>query len=157
MQARIVIAAWGVVAVVVTAAMPPSRCLVPLPRPQVPIVKDVDRKGLAGISADVKALAAKAKDGKLAPAEFMGGTFTISNLGMMGVKQFAAIVNPPQAAILAVGSVGKKVVVKGEGYAEASVMLVTLSCDHRVIDGAMGAEWLASFKSYVESPFNMLL
>ncbi|KAJ9527615.1 hypothetical protein QJQ45_025894 [Haematococcus lacustris] len=123
-----------------------------------PIVKDAGAKGLATISSEVKALAQKAKDGKLAPAEFMGGTFTISNLGMYGVKQFAAIVNPPQAAILAVGAADKKVVMNKAGeYEEISVMLVTLSCDHRVIDGAMGAEWLQAFKGYMEQPFTMLL
>eukprot|EP00195_Chlamydomonas_chlamydogama_P014381 CAMPEP_0202890986 /NCGR_PEP_ID=MMETSP1392-20130828/1202_1 /ASSEMBLY_ACC=CAM_ASM_000868 /TAXON_ID=225041 /ORGANISM="Chlamydomonas chlamydogama, Strain SAG 11-48b" /LENGTH=545 /DNA_ID=CAMNT_0049574645 /DNA_START=324 /DNA_END=1961 /DNA_ORIENTATION=+ len=123
-----------------------------------PIVRDSDKKGLAAISADVKSLAAKAKDGKLQPAEFIGGTFTISNLGMYGVKQFAAIVNPPQAAILAVGSTDKKVVLnKAGGYEEVSVLTVTLSCDHRVIDGAMGAEWLQAFRGYLENPFTMLL
>jgi pyruvate dehydrogenase E2 component (dihydrolipoamide acetyltransferase) len=124
---------------------------------QVPIVKDADLKGLGGISSSVKALVAKAKEGKLQPAEFIGGTFTISNLGMLGVKQFAAIVNPPQAAILAVGSITKKVVQTGDVFAEASVMTVTLSCDHRVIDGAMGAEWLSAFKGMIESPFNMMV
>ncbi|KAG1676808.1 hypothetical protein FOA52_010317 [Chlamydomonas sp. UWO 241] len=123
-----------------------------------PIVTDADLKGLGAISRDVKALAAKAKDGKLTPAEFIGGTFTISNLGMFGVKQFAAIVNPPQAAILAVGSTDTKVVVsKAGGYESARVMHVTLSCDHRVIDGAMGAEWLQAFKGYLENPYTMLL
>eukprot|EP00798_Chlamydomonas_sp_ICE-L_P027038 gene27038-2267_t len=147
-----------------------------------PILKDADKKGLSAISADVKALAGKAKEGKLAPAEFMGGTFTISNLGMYGVKQFCAIVNPPQAAILAVGgsekkatilavvgsekkaailAVGgseKKVVLTGAGtYGEVSVMCVTLSCDHRVIDGAMGAQWLQAFRGYIEEPYTMLL
>ncbi|MEW5304831.1 MAG: hypothetical protein WDW36_007414 [Sanguina aurantia] len=124
----------------------------------VPIVRDADRKGLASISGDVKALAAKAKEGKLAPSEFTGGTFTISNLGMFGVKQFSAIINPPQAAILAVGGSDKKVVVTKAGtYEQVSVMMVTLSCDHRVIDGAMGAEWLQAFKGYIEGPYTMLL
>ncbi|GAX73834.1 hypothetical protein CEUSTIGMA_g1284.t1 [Chlamydomonas eustigma] len=123
-----------------------------------PIIKDSDKKGLASISSDVKALAAKAKEGKLQPAEFMGGTFTISNLGMYGVKQFAAIVNPPQAAILAVGSVDKKVVLAKSGqFEQASALHVTLSCDHRVIDGAMGAEWLQAFRGYLENPYTMLL
>eukprot|EP00201_Polytomella_parva_P004200 CAMPEP_0175084724 /NCGR_PEP_ID=MMETSP0052_2-20121109/28233_1 /TAXON_ID=51329 ORGANISM="Polytomella parva, Strain SAG 63-3" /NCGR_SAMPLE_ID=MMETSP0052_2 /ASSEMBLY_ACC=CAM_ASM_000194 /LENGTH=559 /DNA_ID=CAMNT_0016356589 /DNA_START=257 /DNA_END=1939 /DNA_ORIENTATION=- len=127
---------------------------------QVPIVKDADKKGLGSISGDVRSLAAKAKEGKLRPEEFIGGTFTISNLGMYGVKQFAAIVNPPQSAILAVGATDKKVVVAGGsagGFKEVSTMMVTLSCDHRVIDGAMGAQWLQAFKQYIENPYSMLL
>lgn len=124
----------------------------------VPFVRDADAKGLTAISSEVRSLAAKAKDGKLAPAEFMGGTFTISNLGMFGVKQFAAIVNPPQAAILAVGGTDKKVVLnKAGGYGEVSVLLATLSCDHRVVDGAVGAEWLQAFKGYIENPLSMLI
>ncbi len=104
------------------------------------------------------AAALQAKEGKLQPAEFMGGTFTISNLGMFGIKQFAAIVNPPQAAILAVGSTDKKVVLTKAGdYKEQQFMNVTLSCDHRVVDGAVGAEWLQAFKGYVENPLTMLL
>ncbi|KAF8068297.1 pdhC [Scenedesmus sp. PABB004] len=119
----------------------------------VPFVRDADTKGLLAISQEVKALAAKAKEGRLSPAEFMGGTFTISNLGMFGVKQFAAIVNPPQAAILAVGAALPKVVSVGpDEFAEATVMHVTLSCDHRVIDGAVGAEWLKAFKQLIENP-----
>jgi pyruvate dehydrogenase E2 component (dihydrolipoamide acetyltransferase) len=124
----------------------------------VPIVRGADTKGLAAISADVKALAAKARAGKLTPAEFVGGTFTISNLGMMGVKSFAAIINPPQAAILAVGATRKQVVsAPGGGYAEASVLTATLSCDHRVVDGAVGAAWLAAFKGLLEDPLTMVL
>ncbi len=115
----------------------------------VPIVRGADTKGLAAISAEVKALAAKAREGKLVPSEFVGGTFTISNLGMMGVKSFAAIVNPPQAAILAVGASRPEVVAAPGapgGYASAQVLTATLSCDHRVVDGAVGAAWLAAFK-----------
>jgi len=123
-----------------------------------PIVKDAHTKRLSDISADVKTLAKKAKEGKLSPAEFMGGTFTISNLGMYGVKQFCAIINPPQAAILAVGGTDKKVVpTKEGGYKEVTTMIVTLSCDHRVVDGAMGAEWLQAFKGYIESPVTMFI
>lgn len=100
----------------------------------------------------------QAKEGKLQPHEFMGGTFTISNLGMFGIKQFAAIVNPPQAAILAIGAVQPKVVLDDEeGYAEIKVMNVTLSCDHRVVDGAVGAEWLKAFKQYIENPLLMMV
>ncbi|KAG2427376.1 hypothetical protein HYH02_014596 [Chlamydomonas schloesseri] len=94
-----------------------------------------------------------AKAGKLAPEDYVGGTFTVSNLGMYGIKQFAAIVNPPQAAILAVGA-SMPTVVRGAGgvFREVPVLAATLSCDHRVIDGAMGAEWLAAFKNYMEAP-----
>ena len=125
----------------------------------VPIVRDADLKGLSGISADVKALAGKAKEGKLRPEEFTGGTFTISNLGMYGVKQFAAIINPPQACILAVGAAQPKVVraADGAGFEEAQVLEFTLSCDHRVVDGALGAQWLQVFKRYLENPASMLL
>jgi pyruvate dehydrogenase E2 component (dihydrolipoamide acetyltransferase) len=124
----------------------------------VPIVKDADKKGLASISADVKALAAKAKDGKLSPAEFTGGTFTISNLGMYGIRSFAAIINPPQAAILAVGGSDMKVILDKNGkYVEVSTLIATLSCDHRVVDGAVGAQWLNEFKGFLENPITMLL
>jgi pyruvate dehydrogenase E2 component (dihydrolipoamide acetyltransferase) len=100
----------------------------------------------------------QAKEGKLQPQEFMGGTFTISNLGMFGIKQFAAIVNPPQAAILAVGAALPKVVeIDEDEFAEVQVMNVTLSCDHRVVDGAVGAEWLKAFKQYIESPLLMMI
>lgn len=99
----------------------------------------------------------QAKEGKLQPAEFMGGTFTISNLGMYGVRQFAAIVNPPQAAILAVGAGAPKVVKADGGFKEVTSMLVTLSCDHRVADGAVGAEWLQAFKAHVENPLTMMV
>jgi len=129
-----------------------------------PVVPDVDKKGLVAISSAVKELATKAKEKKLTPADYEGGTFTISNLGMFGVKQFAAVINPPQAAILAVGATEKRLVVnedqaakKTKPYEEASILTVTLSCDHRVIDGAVGAEWLQAFKSYMEDPLKMLL
>eukprot|EP00775_Hariotina_reticulata_P012800 gene12800-12928_t len=124
----------------------------------VPFVRDADRKGLLAISEEVKGLAAKAKEGRLQPQEFLGGTFTISNLGMFGIKQFAAIVNPPQAAILAVGAALPKVVeVAEDEFAEVQVMNVTLSCDHRVVDGAVGAEWLKAFKQYIENPLLMMI
>ena len=106
----------------------------------------------------VKALAGRARDGTLTPHDMTGGTFTISNLGMFGVKSFAAIVNPPQAAILAVGGARKEVVKNSEGgYEEVSVLSATLSCDHRVVDGAVAAQWLQSFKGYLEDPMTMLL
>lgn len=124
----------------------------------VPFVKDADKKSLLTISTEVKELAAKAKEGKLKPEEFTGGTFTISNLGMFGVKQFCAIVNPPQAAILAVGGSQSKVVKTADGkFVTAQTLNVTLSLDHRVVDGALGAQWLQAFKAYVESPLTMVV
>ena len=126
-----------------------------------PIVKDADVKGLAGISGEVKSLAAKARANKLTPAEYQGGTFTISNLGMFGVKTFSAIINRPQAAILAVGATEARLVPSAKDastpYTTAQVMSVTLSCDHRVVDGAVGAQWLQAFKGYIEQPSTMLL
>jgi len=122
-----------------------------------PIVHHADHKGLAEISAEMKSLAAKARDNKLKPEEFQGGGFTISNLGMFGVKEFAAIINPPQGCILAVGAGEQRPVVKGGALAVATVMTVTLSVDHRVVDGAVGAEFLAAFKTLIEDPLSMLL
>jgi len=123
-----------------------------------PIVTDADRKGLGEISADVKALAGKAREGTLQPHEFIGGTFSVSNLGMFGVNSFSAIVNPPQVAILAVGASLPKVVPDGTGgFQTTTVMSVTLSCDHRVVDGAVGARWLQAFKSHIEDPVSMIL
>ncbi|NWW82164.1 ODP2 dehydrogenase, partial [Climacteris rufus] len=124
-----------------------------------PIVFNAHVKGLAAISKDVAALAARAREGKLQPHEFQGGTFTISNLGMYGIKNFSAIINPPQACILAVGSSKERLVPADneKGFDVASVMSVTLSCDHRVVDGAVGAQWLAEFKNFLEKPVTMLL
>ncbi|XP_051903116.1 dihydrolipoyllysine-residue acetyltransferase component of pyruvate dehydrogenase complex, mitochondrial [Hippocampus zosterae] len=124
-----------------------------------PIVFNAHTKGLAAISADVSALAAKARDGKLQPHEFQGGTFTISNLGMFGIKNFSAIINPPQSCILAVGGSEKRLMPADNerGFDVASVMSVTLSCDHRVVDGAVGAQWLAEFRKFLEKPITMLL
>ena len=125
-----------------------------------PIVFDADRKGLAAINEDVLQLAEKAKNSTLQPQEFQGGTFTISNLGMFGVKSFTAIVNPPQACILAIGGSEKRLVPdesSPSGYRPAQVMSVTLSCDHRVVDGAVGAQWLAAFRKNLEEPSTMLL
>ncbi|WOG89389.1 hypothetical protein DCAR_0208627 [Daucus carota subsp. sativus] len=126
----------------------------------VPVIRDADKKGLSKISEEVKVLAQKAKENNLKPEDYEGGTFTVSNLGgPFGVEQFCAIINPPQAGILAVGS-AKKRVVPGAGmddYVFASFMAVTLSCDHRVIDGAIGAEWLKAFKGFIENPDTMLL
>jgi len=123
-----------------------------------PIVFDAQGKGLAGIASDVKDLASRARDGKLKPEEFMGGTFTISNLGMFGVSHFSAVINPPQACILAVGSARREVVpAEDDKVRVATMMSVTLSCDHRVVDGAVGATWLQHFKKLMENPINMLL
>jgi len=122
-----------------------------------PIIRKAEQKGLAEISAEAKELAARARDKKLSPKEFEGGSFSVSNLGMFGVKNFTAVINPPQAAIMAVGAgEPRAIVVDGEVKA-ATVMTVTLSCDHRAIDGALGATLLAAFKSYIEYPPAMLL
>lgn len=125
-----------------------------------PIVFNADKKGLQEISSDINTLAVKARENKLQPHEFQGGTITVSNLGMFGVKNFSAIINPPQACILAVGKAEKQVLVdenSEKGYTTGTVMSVTLSCDHRVVDGAVGAQWLAAFKTYLEKPMTMLL
>ena len=122
-----------------------------------PIVRKADQKGLSAISNEMKDLGARAKSGKLKPEEFQGGSFSISNLGMFGVKQFTAIINPPQAAILAVGAGEKRPVVKDGVLAVATVMTCTLSVDHRVADGALGAEWMAVFKGIVEDPLSLML
>ncbi|CAG5122318.1 unnamed protein product [Candidula unifasciata] len=154
-----------------------------------PIVFSAETKGLSQIAQEVATLAAKAREGKLQPQEFQGGTFTISNLGMLGVKSFSAVINPPQACILAVGGAEKKVLVDETSqsgvktkqtskrwwwqasepedfttihwvrikFKSAHVMSVTLSCDHRVVDGAVGAQWLTEFKTLMEKPESMLL
>jgi pyruvate dehydrogenase E2 component (dihydrolipoamide acetyltransferase) len=122
-----------------------------------PIVRKADIKGLAAISNEMKDLAARAKAGKLKPEEFQGGSFSISNMGMLGAKDFAAIINPPQAAILAVSAGEQRPVVKDGALAIATVMTVTISVDHRVIDGALAAEWLGVFKGIVEDPLQMML
>ncbi|XP_049801243.1 dihydrolipoyllysine-residue acetyltransferase component of pyruvate dehydrogenase complex, mitochondrial [Schistocerca nitens] len=125
-----------------------------------PIVFEADKKGLILISQNVKTLAAKAREGKLQPHEFQGGTFSISNLGMFGIKNFSAIINPPQACILAVGGTEVRLIPddKAEnGYKPASFLSVTLSCDHRVVDGAVGATWLSAFRQLIEKPHTMLL
>ena len=117
-----------------------------------PIVRQADQKGLATISREMKDLAGRARAGKLKPEEFQGGGFSISNMGMFGVTEFAAIINPPQAAILAVAAGQKRPVVKNDALAIATVMTCTLSVDHRVVDGALGARWLREFKRIVEDP-----
>ena len=122
-----------------------------------PIVRGAEKKGFKRISADMKDLATRARDGKLAPEEYQGGSFSVSNLGMFGVKQFDAVINPPQACILAVGAGEQRPVVKDGQIVPATVMSCTLSVDHRVVDGAIGAELLAAIKRYIETPALMLL
>jgi pyruvate dehydrogenase E2 component (dihydrolipoamide acetyltransferase) len=122
-----------------------------------PIVRHADRKSLREISEDAKDLIARARAGKLKPQEFQGGSFSISNMGMYGVKEFSAIINPPQAAILAIAAGEKRAVVKGDAIRIATVMTVTLSVDHRVIDGALAAEWISTFRSVVESPLSLVV
>ncbi|HYW12531.1 MAG TPA: dihydrolipoamide acetyltransferase family protein, partial [Longimicrobium sp.] len=122
-----------------------------------PVIRDADRKGLREIAAEVKELAGRAREKKLKPEEFTGSTFSISNLGMFGIEEFTAIINPPEAAILAVGAAGPKVVVDEAGnMAIRQRMRVTLSCDHRVIDGATGAAFLRTLKQYLEDPMMMI-
>jgi pyruvate dehydrogenase E2 component (dihydrolipoamide acetyltransferase) len=122
-----------------------------------PIIRDACHKTLSQISNEMKDLAGRAKARKLKPEEYQGGTSAVSNLGMFGVKDFAAVVNPPHATILAVGAGEQRAVVKGGQLAVATVMSVTLSTDHRAVDGALGAELLAAFKGYVEKPMAMLV
>ncbi len=123
----------------------------------VPVVRFADGKGLTQISAEVREYAQKAKDKKLQPADWEGNTFTISNLGMFGIESFTAIVNPPDACILAIGGIKEVPVVKNGQVVPGNVMKVTLSCDHRVVDGASGAAFLQTFKTYMEQPAAMLL
>ncbi len=122
-----------------------------------PIVRSADQKNLVAISTEMKGLAGRARDGKLRPEEYQGGGFSISNLGMYGIKQFEAIINPPQGCILAVGAGEQRPVVKGNAVAIATQMSCTLSVDHRVVDGALGAEFLQAFKLLIEEPFVLLL
>ena len=122
-----------------------------------PIIRAAETKGLAQIAAEAKDLAERARTKKLKPEEFQGGTFTVSNLGMFGIKSFASIINEPQGAILSVGAGEKRPVVRGDQLAVATVMTVTLTCDHRVVDGAIGARWLAAFKPLIEDPITMIV
>ena len=122
-----------------------------------PIVKGADQKGLAQIALETKDLAERARAGKLKLEEFQGGTFSVSNLGMYGIREFAAVINPPQGCILAVGAGEPRPVVRDGQLAVATVMTCTLSCDHRVVDGAVGAQLLAAFKKLIEDPLTMLL
>jgi pyruvate dehydrogenase E2 component (dihydrolipoamide acetyltransferase) len=122
-----------------------------------PIVRNAEQKGLAQIAAEAKDLAERARNKKLKPEEYLGGTFSISNLGMFGIRSFSSIINEPQGAILSVGVGEKRPVVRGDQLAVATVMTVTLTCDHRVVDGATGARWLAAFKPLIEDPITMIV
>ena len=122
-----------------------------------PIIRSAETKGLAAIATEAKDLAERARNKKLKPEEFQGGTFSVSNLGMFGIKSFASIINEPQGAILSVGVGEKRPVVRGDALAIANVMTVTLTCDHRVVDGAVGARFLAAFKPLIEDPITMIV
>ena len=122
-----------------------------------PVVRGADNKGLETISNEMKDLAGRAREGKLMPEDYEGGTFSISNLGMFGISEFAAVINPPQGCILAIGAGTERPVVKDGALAVATVMTCTLSVDHRAVDGAVGAEFLAAFKGLIEDPLTMLL
>ncbi|RAK61154.1 pyruvate dehydrogenase complex dihydrolipoamide acetyltransferase [Phenylobacterium hankyongense] len=122
-----------------------------------PIIRQAELKGLSTIATEAKDLAERARTKKLKPEEFQGGTFSVSNLGMFGIKSFASIINEPQGAILSVGAGEKRPVVRGDQLAVATVMSVTLTCDHRVVDGATGARWLAAFKALIEDPITMIV
>ncbi|MGH7329900.1 MAG: 2-oxo acid dehydrogenase subunit E2, partial [Polyangiaceae bacterium] len=121
-----------------------------------PVVRDADKKGLLTIAREVRDLAARARSKKLKPEEMKDGTFSISNLGMFGIDQFSAVINPPEGAILAVGQVREEPVVKDGRIAAGKKLAMTLSCDHRVIDGAIGAAFLAELRALIEHPMRVL-
>jgi len=123
----------------------------------VPVIRFADQKTLSQIAAESKELAGKARNKKLQPNEFSGNTFTVSNLGMMDIEEFTAVINPPDSAIMAVGRIKEVVVRKGDGFGVTNVMKITLSCDHRSVDGAVGASFLQTFKKYMENPVTMLV
>jgi pyruvate dehydrogenase E2 component (dihydrolipoamide acetyltransferase) len=122
-----------------------------------PVLRNADRMGVLEISQRVRELAGRAKEKKLKPEEMQGGTFSISNLGMYGIDSFSAVINPPEGAILAVGAVRDEPVVKAGAVVPGKRLAMTMSCDHRVIDGAVGAEWLKVLRGLLEQPFSMLL
>ncbi len=122
-----------------------------------PVIREAETKSLSAISAQMKDLAGRARNKRLKPEEYQGGTTAVSNLGMFGIREFSAVINPPHATILAVGAGEKRVVVKDDAPAVVQAMSVTLSCDHRVVDGALGAELLQSFKGLIENPMGMLV
>jgi len=121
-----------------------------------PVIRKAETKTLAQISAEMKDLAARARKRRLAPHEYQGGTTAVSNLGMYGIQEFSAVINPPHATILAVGAGEKRAVVENDTVVVRTMMTVTLSCDHRAVDGALGSELLRAFKSYIEDPALML-
>jgi len=123
----------------------------------VPVVRFADSKPLSQIATEVKDYAQKAKDKKLQPSDWEGNTFTISNLGMFGIDQFTAIINPPDACILAIGGISQEPVVKNGAIVPGNIMKVTLSCDHRVVDGATGSAFLQTLKSLLEEPLRMMI
>lgn len=122
-----------------------------------PVIKNADQKDIIKLSAEMKELAKRARENKLTPEEFQGGSFTISNLGMYNIKKFSAIINPPQSCILAVGESSKRAIVVDDSIKIATIMDITLSCDHRVVDGAVGAKFLAAFKKYIEKPLLLFI
>ena len=122
----------------------------------IAIIRAAETKGLAQIARETKDLAERARTKKLKPEEFQGGTFTVSNLGMFGIKTFASIINEPQGCIMSVGAGEKRPVVRGDQLAIATVMSITLTCDHRVVDGATGARYLTAFRAMIEEPLTML-
>ena len=122
-----------------------------------PVIRHADLKTLSEISNEMKDLAERARARKLVPREYQGGTTSISNLGMFGIKQFDAVINPPHATILAVGAGAEQAIVSGGKVEIATIMSATLSCDHRVVDGALGAQLLGAFKAYIEDPVRMLI
>ena len=122
-----------------------------------PVVRNTDRKGILEIAGEIRALVDKTRSGKLMPEEYQGGTFSVSNLGMFGIEAFAAVINPPQGGILAVGAATERPIVREGTVKSAPVMTLTLSGDHRVIDGAVGARWLAELRSFIEHPALMLV
>lgn len=122
-----------------------------------PVIRKAEQKRLLQISSEIKELAAKAKARKLMPEDYSGGTFSVSNLGMFGIKSFSSIINEPQGCILSVGAGEQRPVVKNGALAIANVMSITLTCDHRVVDGSVGAEWVVAFKGFLENPLSMML
>jgi pyruvate dehydrogenase E2 component (dihydrolipoamide acetyltransferase) len=122
-----------------------------------PIIQNADQKSVIDISNEMKSLAKRAKENALRPEEFQGGGFSISNLGMYGIKQFQAIVNPPQSCIMAIGASNKRPVVINDNITMATIMDVSISCDHRVVDGAVGAKFLAAFKKFIEQPLRLFI
>jgi pyruvate dehydrogenase E2 component (dihydrolipoamide acetyltransferase) len=122
-----------------------------------PIITNANEKGLADISVEMKDLATRGREGKLMPEEYQGGSFTISNLGMFGITEFSAIINPPQSGIVAVGVGQQRPLVRDGALAIATLMTCTFSFDHRVVDGVLGAHFANAFKGFVEDPLSMLL